>query len=317
MVTTGDVQNLAVLPGTTIPIEVTNIRPEVPGQCAAVNEEFFDRYNFQPFNDENAAATNFNGQTVELTAMADVVPGNPYSIKLVVADQSDSAFDIGVFLEAGSFNIGTTDLGDDILVVNGNAVCDGDTITLNAEDPDAVSYTWFQDGVELVGETNPTLDVTVAGTYSVLIGLNNTTCVIEDEIIVEFITPDAVNLGDDIEACEGDAVTLDSNIPGTSATFAWFLDSVVLIDEISSTLDVTQSGEYSVVVNFNSGCSFSDTVIIDLTTAPIIELGDTINSCLENPTTLDATPTNTDPADATFVWTLNGVELVGETNPHT
>ncbi|MEP0264827.1 choice-of-anchor L domain-containing protein [Dokdonia sp.] len=314
-VTTGDVQNLAVLPGTTIPIEVTNIRPEVPGQCAAVNEEFFDRYNFQPFNDENASATNFNGQTVELTAMADVISGNPYTIKLVVADETDSSFDIAVFLEAGSFNIGTTDLGDDILVSNGNAVCEGDTITLNAEDPDAISYTWFLNTVEIAGETDPTLVVSVPGTYSVIVSLNNTDCVIEDDIFVEFITQDAVNLGDDIVACEGDTVTLDSNILDTAATFSWFLNSAILIDEISPTLNVTQAGEYAVTVNFNSGCSFSDTVIVDLTTAPIIELGDTINSCLENPTTLDATPTNTDPADATFVWTLNGVELAGETNP--
>lgn len=314
-VTTGDVQNLAVLPGTTIPIQVTNIRPEVPGQCAAVNEEFFDRYNFLPFNDENDSATNFNGQTVELTAMADVVPGNPYTIKLVVADETDNAFDIGVFLEAGSFNIGTTDLGDDILISNGNAACEGDTITLNAEDPDAISYMWFMDGVELVGETNPTLDVTLNGTYSVIVALNGTDCVIEDEVVVEFITATAVNLGEDIIACEGDTVTLDVNIIDTSATFAWFMDSAVLIDEVSPTLDVTEPGEYSVIVNFNSGCTFSDTIIVGFTEAPVIDLGDTINSCLETTTTLDATPTNIDPADATYSWTLNGVVIAGETNP--
>ncbi len=312
-ITTGDVQNLAVLPGTTIPIEVTNIRPEVPGQCAAVNEEFFDRYNFQPFNDENAAATNFNGQTVQLTAMADVVSGNPYRIKLVVADQSDNAFDIGVFLEAGSFNIGTTDLGDDILLSNGNAACEGDTITLNAEDPDAVSYTWFMDGSEIVGETNPTLDVTVAGTYSVSVSLNNTDCTIEDEIVVEFITASAVDLGDDIDACEGDMVVLDVDILDSSASFAWFFNSVVLIDETDATLNVTEAGEYAVVVTFNSGCTFSDVVTVDFTTAPIIELGETINSCLVDPIILDATPSNVDPSTVTYAWFLDSVVLIDET----
>jgi len=49
---TGVVQNLAVLPGTIIPIEVTNIHPEVPGSCPAINEEFFEKYNFLPFNDQ-------------------------------------------------------------------------------------------------------------------------------------------------------------------------------------------------------------------------------------------------------------------------
>ncbi|WP_299675885.1 choice-of-anchor L domain-containing protein [uncultured Dokdonia sp.] len=314
-VTTGDVQNLAVIPGTNTPIEVTNIRPEVPGQCDAVNEEFFDRYNFQPFNDENTAATNFNGQTVALTAMADVTAGNPYTIKLVVADQGDSAFDIGVFLEAGSFNIGATDLGDDILVANGNAACEGDTITLNAEDPDAVSYMWFMDGVEIVGETNPTLDVTLPGVYSVVVALSNTDCVIEDEVLVEFISADDVNLGDDITGCEGDTVTLDTGFIDGIASYAWFFNSAVLIDEVGPTLDVTQAGEYAVVITFNSGCSFSDVIEVSFQEAPVIELGDTINSCLENLTTLDATPTNIDPADATYSWTLNGVVIAGETNP--
>ncbi|MFC4635373.1 choice-of-anchor L domain-containing protein [Dokdonia ponticola] len=314
-ITTGDVQNLAVLPGTTIPIEVTNIRPEVPGQCAAVNEEFFDRYNFQPFNDENASATNFNGQTVQLTAMADVISGNPYRIKLVVADQSDSAFDIGVFLEAGSFNIGTTDLGDDILLSNGNAACEGDTITLNADDPDAVSYTWFMDGTELVGETNPTLDVTMPGTYAVSVSLNNTDCTIEDEIVVEFITASAVNLGDDIDACETDMVVLDVDILDSSASFSWFFNSTILIDETSSTLNVTEAGEYAVVVTFNSGCTFSDVIMVDFTTAPIIELGETINSCLVDPVILDATPSNLDPSTVTYAWFLDDVVLIGETSP--
>ncbi len=313
--TTGTVQNLAVLPGTTIPIEVTNIRPEVPGQCAAVNEEFFDRYNFLPFNDENTSATNFNGQTVPLSAMADVVVGNLYTIKLVVADQGDSNFDIGVFLEAGSFNIGATNLGDDILVSTGNAGCEGDVITLDAEDPDALTYTWFMDGVEIVGETSSTLDVTVAGTYSVSVTLNGTDCTIEDEIIVEFITEDSVDLGDDIEACEGDTVLLDTGIPSDSATFAWLFNNIPIPDEFGPTLVAPITGNYEVQVTFNAGCAFSDTAMVTFLTTPDIELGDAIESCLENTTTLDASPSNADPATATYEWSLGGVVIAGETGP--
>ena len=101
---TGISQNLAVLPGTTTPIEVTNIRPEVIGQCNAVNEEFFDQYNFEPVANPNVntipaaeAPIDFNGQTIQLTATATVVSGNDYTIKLVVADESDTAFDMAVF----------------------------------------------------------------------------------------------------------------------------------------------------------------------------------------------------------------------------
>uniref|UniRef100_UPI0026276623 choice-of-anchor L domain-containing protein n=1 Tax=uncultured Dokdonia sp. TaxID=575653 RepID=UPI0026276623 len=194
--TTGVVQNLAVLPGTNIPIEVTNIRPEVPGNCAAVNEEFFDRYNFAPFNPEANSAINFQGQTVSLTAMGTVVVGNPYTIKLVVADQSDSVRDIAVFLEAGSFNLGV-DIGGDRIGSEFNAACEGETLTLDATFDGAISYTWEVDNgtgfVPLldgmgVPVTTPTIDVTVAATYRVLVDAG-TGCLGEDTATIEFANP--------------------------------------------------------------------------------------------------------------------------------
>uniref|UniRef100_UPI0026212D5F choice-of-anchor L domain-containing protein n=1 Tax=uncultured Dokdonia sp. TaxID=575653 RepID=UPI0026212D5F len=210
--TTGVVQNLAVLPGTNIPIEVTNIHPFVPPLngnpgCPAINEEFFDRYNFNPFNNPVTSATNFNGQTVALTAMSPVTSGNPYRIKLVVADQGDSMLDIAVFLEAGSFNLGV-DLGDDFTIAGDSNACDGDTITLDASDNVAIGTTFqwqffnnmtgvFED---IPGEINATLDVTVTGEYQVLVdsGLG---CVGMDSVVVEFASAVATAPIDQI-ACD-------------------------------------------------------------------------------------------------------------------
>ena len=59
--------------------------------------------------------TNFIGHTEVLTAQADVIPNELYTIKLVIADALDSAFD-SVFIDGGSFNLGQLDLGEDILV---------------------------------------------------------------------------------------------------------------------------------------------------------------------------------------------------------
>ncbi|EAQ40036.2 hypothetical protein MED134_04764 [Dokdonia sp. MED134] len=191
--TTGVVQNLAVLPGTNTPIEVTNIHPEVPGNCPAINEEYFDRYNFLPFNPEANSAINFRGQTVSLTAVGTVVVGNPYTIKLVVADQGDSIRDIAVFLEAGSFNLGV-DIGGDRIGSEFNAACEGETLTLDATFDGAISYAWEVDNgggfVPLLDGagmqvTTPIIDVNVAGEYRVLVDAG-TGCLGEDTAIIEF-----------------------------------------------------------------------------------------------------------------------------------
>ena len=78
---------------------------ERPLSCGAANAAYFGGYN-------NAAIqTNFSGRTIPLTAQATVIPGQTYHFKMVLADYQDSAFDSGVFLEAGSFDIGVQILG--------------------------------------------------------------------------------------------------------------------------------------------------------------------------------------------------------------
>jgi gliding motility-associated-like protein len=231
---TGVVQNLAVLPGTTIPIEVTNIRPDVPGQCTAVNPEYFDKYNFLPFNDQNLAAIDFNGQTVQLTAMGDVIVGNPYTIKLVIADESDTAFDIAVFLEAGSFNLGDIDLGIDLTIANNAARCEGETFTLAPEldVPNGTTYEWlYEDPIGsgvfvpfVPAETGPTVDITVTGNYKLIVTFGGAAgCETEGEVFVEFApqfshnpNPDTLILCDDDNDgfLEFDLTMADGDITG-------------------------------------------------------------------------------------------------------
>lgn len=165
--------NLAVLPDGT-PVSVTSINNS--NFCAA-NVDLFEGYNL--------SFTNYGGQTKVLTANAIVIPNQAYEIKLVVADQGDSNYDSAIFLEAGSFNIGL-DLGDDQTVSDGNPVCSNEILTLDTQIPtNLATHTWFLNGVEIVGETNSTLEVVTPGTYSVLVDFG-TNCSATDSIVVEF-----------------------------------------------------------------------------------------------------------------------------------
>ncbi|MBZ0326379.1 MAG: choice-of-anchor L domain-containing protein, partial [Altibacter sp.] len=205
---TGVVQNLAVLPGTAIPIEVTNIHPEVVGSCPAINEEYFDKYNFEPYNPAAAAAIDFNGQTVSLTAMGDVVVGNQYTIKLVVADQQDQLYDIAVFLKAGSFNIGVS-LPPDMTIAAGNAPCEGQPLEIGVE-PDITgqtTYQWYKyNPVTMVfdiipGEIGDSIIITQSGIYQIQATVNGV-CSSTDEIEVEFAPQPTAGIPDDLFACD-------------------------------------------------------------------------------------------------------------------
>ncbi|MFP9113619.1 choice-of-anchor L domain-containing protein [Flavobacterium sp. RHBU_3] len=172
-------QNLAVVPGTTTPVKVTSVRGQ--GGCTAANEEYFNGYN------GFTSPTDFNGQTVILTASTTVVAGTTYHIKLVIADQGDTQFDSAIFLGAGTF-AATIDLGADRLLANDNPLCNGESLQLDATTPNAVAYQWYKDGDILTGETSAFLTVTTPGRYSAEIQLTGT-CTAHGEITLEYAAP--------------------------------------------------------------------------------------------------------------------------------
>lgn len=91
-------QNIALVPGTNLPVSISNIRPANPlvPFCLAFNEQYYVDHlgsNNQPV---------FDGFTTILVAQAKVIPCETYTILLAIADVGDESFDSGVFLEAKS-----------------------------------------------------------------------------------------------------------------------------------------------------------------------------------------------------------------------
>jgi gliding motility-associated-like protein len=191
--------NLALIPDIFSPVSVTTIHPDVPGSCGPINEAYFNGYN--PGN----YPVNFDGQTIVMTAQADVVPNMVYHIKLVIADQTDAQFQSAIFLNAKSFNIGL-DLGPDR--VSGTSVCDGETILLQTQVSGNNTYQWYKDGNLLTAETSPQYTVSAPGTYSVEVTAFGSTCSSTDEIVVAYAGPVLLNNPISIVQCDsnGDGI---------------------------------------------------------------------------------------------------------------
>ncbi|MCX7547711.1 choice-of-anchor L domain-containing protein [Xanthomarina sp. F1114] len=85
-----------------------------------------------------------------------------------------------------------------------------------------------------------------------------------DLVIGEDLTIDNGN-----PACSNETVTLDTQIPPNTADHTWFYNGMEIPGEIGSTIDVTNDGTYSVIVDYGTNCSATDSVIIEFTTSPV------------------------------------------------
>lgn len=322
-------QNIAVVPGTNTPVKVTTVHPEIPNACQAENELYFENFN-------NATAPiNFNGQTKILTASATTIPNQTYHVKLVIADEQNYRYDSAVFLEAGSFKL-TTDLGLDRLVNSFNALCDTETLTVNASQSNAISYQWKKNGTNLLGATNPEYTITDAGIYSVIVTLNNT-CISEGEITVEYANSPAI-IDVTLEQCDEnqDGFTTynlfdaENNITTTTSDFIIdFYTSET--DALSTTNPITNPEAYNntslnqvvyvVVGNQNHNCTTVAELTLSISNNSLII--SPINSCeddiIDGLTTFDLNEISTQiasqiPTNATISFHASDIDALTNTN---
>ena len=170
----GTYQNIALVPGTNIPVGISTVRPDLTGVtggggCPAANAAYFNGYNQNP---PNFDGTNFNGSTVALTAAATVIPGHTYHIKLVIADYGATGanykFDSAVFLEAGSFNLSGYFTDQYATTLIGSAIsCSSNPLVIHQISQILhPTYQWFKDNVAIPAPlgTASTYQIPVGGT---------------------------------------------------------------------------------------------------------------------------------------------------------
>jgi gliding motility-associated-like protein len=99
---TNNAINLALVPGTNLPVGINTINDGVSDQGACPPGGL----NNTQFYVDNSAAQNFAivGTTTPLLCEAQVICGETYHIKLVIANGSDTSLDSWVFLESESFS---------------------------------------------------------------------------------------------------------------------------------------------------------------------------------------------------------------------
>lgn len=226
---------------------------------------------------------------------------------------------VGVNLAAGDYDITLTDsedctveftytleeFGEYPLVALGpdTSYCNGQTLVLNAGN-DGVTFAWSLDGQVLSGQTASTLTVMASGTYEVQV-TNELNCSTFDTVSVAALPSPTVTLADDATICATESFMLDAQNPG--ASFAWFLNGMVLAGEQNSSLNATEAGAYVVEVTNSDNCIATDTFNLTVDMAPMPNLGQDQMLCEGNMGMLSAN------ASGTIAWFLDGMLLDGET----
>ncbi|MUV05175.1 T9SS type B sorting domain-containing protein [Flavobacterium rakeshii] len=322
-------ENLAVVPGTDVPVSVVTIRNSLyNSSCGDANLDFFESY--YELGDMSAPI-NYNGNTVLMAAQAEVVIGNTYHIKLVIADRNDSSFDSAVFI--GPFDIGQVNLGDDLLVENGNALCEGGEYVLDSGlDPEDYEITWTRTDAEgnvtELDVTGTAIVVTEPGTYTISATYLSSTCIGNDSVLIEYFP--SVNEAVDLFACDSSGFDTFDLTQNEAVILAGFnaadyevtyypteedaLAETNVLDEMFT--NTIQFGQpvFARVDGLVNGCVVVkpfNVVVED--NPPQFTVTDDFYICGGTSGTITVTPIDFDLADVTISWTRNDEGLTDTT----
>ncbi|WP_111683534.1 T9SS type B sorting domain-containing protein [Winogradskyella tangerina] len=252
--------NIALVPGTSTPVNTNTVHDEIVGFCDASNEQYFEGYSL--------GDTNYNGRTTVLSASASIQPNVEYQIKLIIADQTDENYDSAVFIQGNSFNA-SVDLGEDFSTCASLVTLDGDI-----GNPQA-AYTWFFNDAEIPGANQTTFDAQQTGNYRVEIEipLANGTCTIEDDINIVISSTQSSGPITDFQVCDdpsNDGVeTFDLSIKDAEVLASVPPSSYVISYHFSST--AAQNG-INPITGPIQNISNPDTIFV--------RIEDTTNGCL-------------------------------------
>lgn len=178
-------------------------------------------------------------------------------------------------------------------------ICQGYCVTLSAPAGTGYTYLWSTGSTSQSITVCPMQDTTY---WVELTTANN--CVASDTINI-FVLPSPVfDLGEDIEACAGDTVTITGPEFEEEYIYMWYVDGN-LQNESSYVFEFVVQDTSVVWLDIltPNTCVASDTVMVNALPSPLVQLGGDISECLGVELTFTYTPEE----DDVMQWFLNGV----------
>ncbi len=189
--------------------------------------------------------------------------------------------------------------------IDNQSICDGQSIIVEATVNGGSTYNWYLDGDLIDDQNSISIEITEAGEYT-FEAYDNPDCGETTTFTLETLSAPSVDLGDDIFTCQGMEISLDAGNQGTS--YQWFLDGEEISGENMQTIEIEESGIYSVIVFAGQDCDGEDSIIVDFSGSPLLMVEEEAEFCTGSSVIIEAD------SDANFYqWYLNGNEISGAT----
>ncbi len=148
-----------------------------------------------------------------------------------------------------------------IITANGSTtVCQGNTVTLNANAGAGLSYQWLLNGTQIGGASNVSYLATIAGNYTVIVsqGSNCSSTSNGANVNILALPQIAVTASGPLAICQGSSVNLSAS-PTTGNTFQWQVGGANISGATNATYAANGVGSYSVVATSTNGCASTST----------------------------------------------------------
>jgi len=239
--------------------------------------------------------------------------------------------------------IGTTGQTVTITPPTNTSLCpsnsDIETLSIDTTDP-TWSYQWYKNGTQIVGAIAPNYNVNSStigfeGDYTVEISGNGICTEQSSAVTITNASNYTVtrNNSADIVILPSQTQTLSVSTTALSPTYQWFRNSNIIAGATSSTLEITQEGEYHVAVTQNSGSctgtiNSENTAVVSPASFEIItDYASSYTSCVSTSIVLEVITINAIASDGTetdvtadlinsfsYQWLKDGVTILGETS---
>ncbi len=192
--------------------------------------------------------------------------------------ESSGEYSVEVTSAGGCIVEDTINVTIDTVIVklrNDTSFCFGDSLLLDAGNPDAESWNWN------TGDDAQTIYIYSTGEYIVDV-TNSSGCTSEkDTINITVNALPIIGLGEDTSICSGESILFEGPLGGSS---------IWSTNEISSSISTDTAGIYYVEHTDTNNCTNSDTVVLTIDTLPDVNLRQDTTLCKGDDLVIDAGP---------------------------